>query len=188
MTALQERAIGSQLNDVARHICFVFVGGGVQLARLERAVLERRLTNVQIHPYQPRERLAETLGMSDVHLVSLDPKLEGLIVPSKFYGVAAAGRPTIFIGAAEGGIARLIRQYDCGFTVASGDAGALADCILRLASDPELCGRLGAHARAAFEEHWDKGHALEQWLQVLKVADEPWRDRPARAERDRASK
>jgi colanic acid biosynthesis glycosyl transferase WcaI len=188
MTALQERAIGSPLDDVARRICFVFVGGGAQLAQLERAVLERRLTNVQTHPYQPRERLAETLGIADVHLVSLIPKLEGLIVPSKFYGVAAAGRPTIFIGSAEGSIARLIRQYDCGFAVASGDAGALVDRILRLANDPELCLRIGARARAAFEEHWDKGHALEQWLQVLKVADEPWRYRAARADRDRASK
>jgi hypothetical protein len=41
-------------------------------------------------------------------LVSLDPALEGLIVPSKFYGIAAAGRPTIFIGAENGEIARLL--------------------------------------------------------------------------------
>jgi colanic acid biosynthesis glycosyl transferase WcaI len=170
MTTLQERATGSPSDDVARRVCFVFIGGGVQQARLERAKLERRLTNVQIHPYQPRERLAETLGVADVHLVSLNPKLEGLLVPSKFYGVAAAGRPIIFIGATDGTIARLIGQSDCGFTVAAGDAAALADRILMLATDPELCERLGARARATFEEHWDKGHAVEQWVKILNVA------------------
>jgi hypothetical protein len=34
--------------------------------------------------------------------------LEGLIVPSKFYGIAAAGRPTIFIGAEDGEIGRML--------------------------------------------------------------------------------
>ena len=55
-------------------------------------------TSVRFEPYQPRERLAESLSVADVHLVSLRPELEGLIVPSKFYGIAAAGRPAIFIG------------------------------------------------------------------------------------------
>ena len=84
--------------------------GGAQRARLEREVLRRRLSNVHMRPYQARERLAETLGLVDLHLVSLNPKLEGLIVPSKFYGVAAAARPTIFIGAPDGEIARLPRM------------------------------------------------------------------------------
>ena len=48
-----------------------------------------------MRPYQPKERLGETLSVGDVHLMSLDPALEGLIVPSKFYGIAAAGRPKI---------------------------------------------------------------------------------------------
>jgi hypothetical protein len=65
------------------------------------------------------------LGVGDVHLVSLDPALGGLIVPSKFYGIAAAGRPTIFIGDEHGEIARLLEATGCGFTVPSGDLLAL---------------------------------------------------------------
>jgi glycosyltransferase involved in cell wall biosynthesis len=167
MTLLHERAIGSPLHDVARRISFVFVGGGVQLPTLEQEMLQRRLTNVQTHSYQPRERLAETLGVADVHLVSLNAKLEGLIVPSKFYGIAAAGRPTIFIGATEGEIARLINETRCGFTVAPGDGKALVDRILQLAGDQELCSSLGARAREAFDERWDKSRAVEQWLELL---------------------
>ena len=49
------------------------------------------------------------MAAADVHLVSLLPQIEGLIVPSKFYGILAAGRPAIFIGDAEGEIAREIR-------------------------------------------------------------------------------
>jgi glycosyltransferase involved in cell wall biosynthesis len=167
MTLLRERTIGSASDDVARRIIFFFIGGGAQRATLEREVQQRRLTNVRFHPYQPRERLTETLGVADLHLVSLHPKLEGLIVPSKFYGIAAAGRPTIFIGAADGEIAQLIEENGCGFTVAPGDGQELVDRILLLANDPQLCAVMGKRARAAFEQHWDKSSAVEQWTEVL---------------------
>jgi glycosyltransferase involved in cell wall biosynthesis len=163
------RAAKSQEDDLARRIMFVFVGGGALRAKLEREVLKRGITNVRLHPYQPRERLAETLGSADVHLVSLNPRLEGLIAPSKFYGIAAAGRPTLFIGAANGEIARLIEEFECGFTINPGDGKGLADRILQLAQDPQLCAALGARARTAFEKHWDKRRAVEKWDEVLKA-------------------
>ena len=109
------------------------------------------------------------MAAADLHLVSLNPKLEGLIVPSKFYGIAAAGRPTLFIGARDGEIARLVEEFGCGFTVAPGDGKGLADRILQLAQDPQLCATMGARARSAFEEHWDKSHAVAKWEEVLKV-------------------
>ena len=87
------------------------------------------------------------MGVGDVHLVSLDPALEGLIVPSKFYGIAAAGRPTIFIGAKDGEIARLLEANRCGFTVPSDHGEALANKIVELAG-VSRCFRAGA-AKAA---------------------------------------
>ena len=125
---------------------------------------------MRLHPYQPRELLAETLSVADVHLVSLNPALEGLIVPSKFYGIAAAGRPTLFIGAADGEIARLVDEIGCGFTVAPGDSKALMDRILQLANDPELCASMGARARAAFEQRWHEERAINHWEEVLNAA------------------
>jgi len=167
MTLLQERAARSTSSDLARRIIFVFVGGGFRRAELEQQVLQRQLTNVRMYPYQPQDRLAETLGVADVHLVSLHPKLEGLIVPSKFYAIAAAGRPTLFVGASNGEIARLIDQAACGFSVKPGDGEALMDRVLQLAADPELCASMGERARAAFDARWNKSLAVEQWAKVL---------------------
>ena len=163
-----KRAAGLPADDVARRITFLFVGGGVGRAGLERQVLQRRLPNVRLYPYQPQEVLAETLNAADLHLVSLNPALEGLIVPSKFYGIAAAGRPMVFIGAADGEIARLIEEIGCGFTVAPGDGQALLDRIRQMARDPELCESMGARARAAFVKRWDKEQAVAQWAVLLR--------------------
>ena len=60
---------------------------------LQDEVTEQGLKSVDFRPYQPRERLAESLSCADVHLVKLRPEMEGLIVPGKVYGILAVGRP-----------------------------------------------------------------------------------------------
>ena len=168
MALLQERAKRSP-SDLAAKVMFVFVGGGAKRASLEREALKRGLSNFRLRPYQPKGRLGETLAVADVHLVSLNPKLEGLIVPSKFYGIAAAGRPTIFIGADHGEIGRLLKENNCGFTVTPGDGEALTERILALVGDRNLCASLGAGARKAFERQWDKEQALAEWEALLQA-------------------
>jgi len=91
-----------------------------------------------------------------------------MIVPSKFYGIAAAGRPTIFVGDDHAEIARLLEANGCGFTVPSGDGEALANRILELAGDRNLCATLGARTRFAFEREWDKEQTLAKWEDLLR--------------------
>ena len=72
MTVLHKQADASSAQS-RLPIVFLFVGGGAQHAKLQREVAHRNLTNVQVRPYQARERLAEVLGVADVHVVSLNP-------------------------------------------------------------------------------------------------------------------
>jgi glycosyltransferase involved in cell wall biosynthesis len=176
MTILEARADAAPAADIStagraggppRPLKWLFVGSGALLDVLKAEVSRRRLTSVCFKPYQPRERLAESLSAADVHLVSLRPELEGLIVPSKFYGVAAAGRPTVFIGDEDGEIARLIARHKCGQTVAAGDGRALARTVLDLAGNPDLCRWMGRRARQAFEADLDQPLALARWERLL---------------------
>jgi colanic acid biosynthesis glycosyl transferase WcaI len=155
---------------LAQHppVVWVFIGNGALFDGLRAEVVRRRLSSVRFKPYQPQARLAESLSVADVHLVSLQPALEGLIVPSKFYGIAAAGRPAIFVGDEDGEIARLIAQHACGRTVAAGDGTALAQAIVELAADPNLRRSMGQRARQAFDAEFDKSIALTRWEKVLR--------------------
>lgn len=148
-------------------ILWLFIGGGALYEAFRTEITKRGLTSVRFEPYQPRERLAQSLSAGDVHLVSLRPELEGLIVPSKFYGIAAAGRPAIFIGHADGEIARLMAQNECGVTVGEGDGAGLAHAILALANASEHAQAMGKNARAAFEKHWEKKAVLQRWRALL---------------------
>ncbi|MDH3414012.1 MAG: glycosyltransferase family 4 protein [Gammaproteobacteria bacterium] len=148
-------------------IIFLIVGDGVKRSWLEAEIIRRGLRNIRLEGYQPRERLGESLSAGDVHLVSLRPELEGLIVPSKFYGVAAAGRPTLFIGSSEGEIARILEQAKCGLTVSPGDGEALSKKIVDLAADPDGRKAMGRAARKVFEQRFDRPIALAAWRDVL---------------------
>jgi glycosyltransferase involved in cell wall biosynthesis len=146
---------------------WLFIGSGALFEPLKYEVARRRLTSVHFELYQPRQLLAQSLSAADVHLVSLRPELEGLILPSKFYGICAAGRPTVFVGGGDGEVARLIRRHQCGRTVPVGDGAGLARVVLELAADPAMCRSLGRRARQAFDAEFDKLIAIARWDKLL---------------------
>src|SRR5262249_8734270 len=52
-------------------VLFLLAGDGAAKAGLQARALEWKLTNVRFLPYQPKERLSESLGVGDLHLVPL---------------------------------------------------------------------------------------------------------------------
>jgi len=139
---------------------FVFTGGG-RFNELPRTA------NVEIRPYAPREKLSESLSDADAHLVSLQPSLEGLIVPSKFYGVLAVARPVIFIGAKDGELARIIEAHRCGIVVEQGDVDGLARAIGVVRDEGEAMGRRG---RELYLAQFAPEHAFAAWERILEEA------------------
>ncbi len=146
---------------------FLFIGAGKQREMMESECKIRRITAVSFLAYQAREDLVWSLGVPDVHLVTLLPEMEGFVVPSKVYGIAAAGRPILNIGARDGEIAQLIEKHDCGITVEPGDAKGLVGAITRLAGDDVLRATLGGNARKALENDYEIRHALQKWRKLL---------------------
>lgn len=155
-------------------VVFLIIGAGARLEDVEEFVEEHHLTNIMVRPYQDRSNLSYSLGVADLHLVSLMPALEGLIVPSKFYGIAAAQRPTAFVGDERGEIGTLLRRHRCGRAFAVGDDRGLAQFIVELSENRAELADLGRNARQALEAQWSKAKALERWRAALaRLQDQP---------------
>ena len=149
-------------------IVFLFIGGGHHVEQLKGEIQRRNLADkFQFRPYQDSSALASSLSAPDVHWISLVPDMEGLIVPSKFYGVAAAGRPTIAVSDPDGEIGAIVRRFDCGLAVSPGDGPGLAAAIRSLKADPSRRATMGANARALIEGRFARAHALAQWESLL---------------------
>jgi glycosyltransferase involved in cell wall biosynthesis len=148
-------------------VAFLMVGGGAKMQGLEQEAARRGLGAFRFAPYQPQEALGDALAAGDVHLVSLLPCLEGLIVPSKLYGILAAGRPVVFVGDADGEVARFLRARDCGLSVACGQGSELAKVLRGLKLDAAERHRMGERARRAFDEDHDLPASAARWRGVL---------------------
>jgi colanic acid biosynthesis glycosyl transferase WcaI len=149
-------------------IVFLFIGGGYRFDELAKSVDNLGLGGFfQFRPYQDSAMLKYSLSVADVHWISLRPELEGLVVPSKVYGILAAGRPLIAITAEDGEIARLIYQHGCGVVVAPGDSDAFIGTLLSLEHNSQRRALLGSRARHALEGHFTRQHAFMSWSKLL---------------------
>lgn len=146
-----------------KRIRFLFIGGGTLRAELTHRIKALGLANVTLKPYQPREQLSHSLSVPDLHWLSLKPELEGLIVPSKAYGIAAAGRGMIFIGDRDGEIARLLDTHDCGEHFAIGESDRLAGRLLDLSRAPDTVAVYGRAARRFIEAEASRSRLAAQW-------------------------
>jgi glycosyltransferase involved in cell wall biosynthesis len=156
-----------RLRNNAR-IAFLFIGGGHSFDGLIRRVQECKLESMfQFAPYQEGAQLRYSLGAPDVHLISLRPEVEGMIVPSKFYGIAAAGRPILAIIARDGELAPLIEGHRCGLVIEPGRPAELAQAISALANDAVRCAEMGRRARRMLDAEFTRQTAFERWRALL---------------------
>jgi len=150
-----------------RDIVFLFAGDGYRRREVEAVAAREDLANVRFLPFQPYESLGCSLGVGDVHFVSLRAGFEGLVVPSKAYGALAAGRPILYQGRPEGEIARMVHEGEVGWCVLPGDVDGLEAAVLEAVEDPDRRLELGQRARALAESRYGPAQAMAAYRAVL---------------------
>jgi colanic acid biosynthesis glycosyl transferase WcaI len=126
------------------------------------------LENVSFLPYQPKENLRYSLACSDVSLVCLEEGVEGLSVPSKYYGILASGRPVIALMSERSEIAMSIRESGCGFIVPPRDPDALAEKIRYLFDHREAVREMGKKARESLEGNYSRRVIAKKYFDLLR--------------------
>ena len=154
-----------------QRIAFVCIGSGAQRNVMESEVTRLGLTNIQFRPPQIRTQLATALGLADVHLVTLRPGCERYVFPSKLYGVAAVGRPVIFIGPRTSELARLVVARDFGRAFDRTMITAIAAEIRSLFDNPTECRQRSANALQFAREFGDATIAAARWETLLDSAE-----------------
>jgi glycosyltransferase involved in cell wall biosynthesis len=149
-------------------IRFLFIGGGVRRKEVEQRIASGRTTNAILLPYQPASALSHSLSAGDVHYVSLREGFEGLVVPSKAYGIMAAGRPIIYQGSAEGEIARMVTREKIGVVLSPGAREGLKERILEFYRDREAVARMGDLARRTLVEKYGAAAGLSRCREALR--------------------
>ena len=150
---------------------FVFAGGGARRQKLEEFCRIEGIGTAEFRPYARRSELGRSLAEGHVGLVTQVAETLGAVVPSKTYGIMAAGRPILYIGPQDATPARILEGHGCGWRVEPGDTAGLVHLLERLEQDRSLVWEAGGRARRAFEQFYDKPIGVERILSILGVSE-----------------
>ena len=151
-------------------IQFVFIGAGAKQEICRQTVTQLGLDNCTFLPYQDRKNLPYSLTACDLSLVSIAPGMEGIVAPSKLYGVMAAGKAIAAICEPHSYLRELLADAGCGGCFNNEDSHSLANFIRHLASNPHLSVEMGLSGRQYLENNFTPQIIAQQYSQVLKPA------------------
>lgn len=143
-------------------VAFCLAGCGNQFQQ-QTAVLTAEDTNIKLAGFTTEDELEERLAAADIHLISLRNGWEGVVVPSKFFGALAIGRPVIFAGPESSSIARWCHQYKVGLTMDT----QIVDILHSLADSPQEIATLQQHSYQIYKSKFSKKSIFNGWLQLL---------------------
>jgi len=160
-------AVGELESRGRDDVQLLVIGEGARKPDLMEYVDNEGVKNVRFLPFQPLNRLPETLTCADASLVGIKPEMEGMCVSSKLYSSLAAGMPVLAVVGEGDEVARVVREHDCGEYVQPGDVETAADVLAQWADDPHIVSRLGQNARATLEANYTKEHAVESYRSLF---------------------
>jgi colanic acid biosynthesis glycosyl transferase WcaI len=154
------------------NIGFVFVGDGASRASLEAKAAG--LPNIRFLPFRPFNEVPYVMAAGDVHVITVKRGLEGVVVPSKLYGILAAGRPLLVVAPPECDAARIVSESGCGVTADPDNPVAIANAIKGLRDDPvRPLVEMGIAARKASGQYT----RLNELRRFVTIVEEAARDR-----------
>jgi glycosyltransferase involved in cell wall biosynthesis len=148
-------------------VVFLFVGEGAQKKKLQTIARRRGLKNIQFRPAMPRHDLGKTLALANVHLVTLRKGCEPFVFPSKFYGIAAVGRPVLFIGPRNCELAHTVTNQGFGLVFAHDDIASATAVIRELRNRPDRCLAMGKSAVAFYARSGGLEKSAATWGSML---------------------
>jgi len=145
----------------------VFIGDGANRAELEAQAAHA--PNVRFLPFRPVKEIPHVMMAGDVHIVTVRRGLEGVVVPSKLYGILAAGRPVLVVADRRSDAARIVLESGCGLSADPDDPAEVAQAIRRLVSDRAALVEMGRCAREAAQKY-ARVNELQRFVQIMEDA------------------
>jgi colanic acid biosynthesis glycosyl transferase WcaI len=145
---------------------------GNAVAGLKQAI-DPADTNVALLPFVEEAELAVHLAAADIHMASLKPDWSGIVVPSKFFGSLAAGRPILFAGPEDCSVARWIRQHRVGWVLTGDNLEEVSAWLNHLAASPELLTELQTRCQTVYHNHFCRDKMVGMWVRELERLASP---------------
>lgn len=151
----------------SENIGLVFVGDGAQRERLQLAAKD--VPNIRFLPFFPGNKIPSVLAAADAHLITVKHGLEGVVVPSKMYGVLAAGKPIIAVAPASCDVVSLGLQQGFSLFADPDHPTQFAACVRHIFAQPDKL-RLMEKAALRAAPLYERQNELRKLVSIIEAA------------------
>ena len=145
-------------------IGLVFVGDGASKPLIQSMAGD--CNAIRFLSFRPAAEIPNVMAAGDLQIVTVKRGLEGVVVPSKLYGILAAGRPVLAVAPASSDVSRIVREFGCGVCVEPEDSDGLARVVRDVRLHPEKLAEMSRRAADA-ATHFDRAAELLRFAQIV---------------------
>jgi glycosyltransferase involved in cell wall biosynthesis len=154
------------LRRIDPKITFCFACRGNRMGELKAAITDRD-TNVRLAPFAEESELEKRLNAADIHLLSLRPEWAGIVVPSKFFGSLAVGKPVIYAGPELSSVAGWVREFNVGLVLTQDNFKSVVRKLLTISQNRGMLRSWQKNALQTYQSHFSRGFVMDSWNSML---------------------
>jgi Glycosyltransferase len=148
-------------------ISFCFAGQGNKYKDLQNMVTHED-SNITFAGFVNEKLLPLHLASADIHMISLRHGWEGIVVPSKYFGSLAAGRPLLYCGTPNSYVAEIIRKEELGFFVEMNNIKIIADRLMEFSNNKLSLRNMQEAAFLFYKKYFSRNIQNVKWDKYLK--------------------
>jgi len=148
-------------------VSFCFAGRGNKYKDL-LSMITPEDSNITFAGFVDESLLPVRLASADIHMISLRQGWEGVVVPSKFFGSLAAGKPLLYCGTSDSCIAEIIQKEGFGFVVDKNNVKNIADRFEELSKNKTDLLNMQEAPFAFYKKHFSKDISCAKWDEYLR--------------------
>lgn len=150
------------------NIHFLLVGGGTEEVKIKTVLLEKKLTNVSLLPFQSENKFKYVAAAPDVSLILIKSGIGNFIMPSKLQTALSAGCAVIASAEDDSDLALNLKKNGYGVLVPPENQLELHNAILFLYNNPEIVYQYKVRARIVAKKYNDKKSQCAKYLELFK--------------------
>jgi glycosyltransferase involved in cell wall biosynthesis len=159
--------LARELRSRNASVAFCFAGRGNSYQKLKDMVTQED-SNIRFGGFIDEKLLPLRLAAADIHMISLRHGWEGIVVPSKFFGSLAAGRPLLYCGTQTSCLVELIKNEGLGLVIEMNTISAIADTLEEFCHNKEKIYQMQKQTFQFYNMHFAKKRQLVKWDRCLR--------------------
>ena len=154
---------------IGHDIHFILGGDGTTFEDVKNT--SAGLPNLTLTGWLSEDKITHILSFSDIGVFPCNNPAGAF--PNRVFTYLSAGLPVI--SSTRGDLREIIEEYKIGLCYPPGDASALADAILKLRYDKDLCDTLSHNAKIIFDKKFDSDNIYAEYAEHIERVTETYK-------------